>query len=85
MAANMDTVGTFEVAEVLARHGMITCLHKHYSIPDAVNWGSKVGPEVLKNVAVSTGTSDRDFGITKEILDELKDINFICLDVANGY
>ena len=32
IAANMDTTGTFEVAEVLAVHGMLTAIHKHYGI-----------------------------------------------------
>jgi len=31
MAANMDTSGTFEIAEVLAEYKLITCLHKHYT------------------------------------------------------
>ena len=40
---------------------------------------------MTKNVAVAAGTSDRDFQKTKEILDEVPDLKFICLDVANGY
>ena len=32
IAANMDTVGTFELAKVLAEFGMLTAIHKHYSI-----------------------------------------------------
>ena len=32
IAANMDTIGTFEVADVLAEHGMLTAIHKHYSL-----------------------------------------------------
>ena len=40
---------------------MICCLHKHYSAQDISEWGKKVGKDVLKNVAVSAGTSDRDF------------------------
>jgi len=58
MSANMDTTGTFEIAEEFAKHNMITCLHKHYTADDIVAWGQKVGKDVLKNVAVSAGTSD---------------------------
>ena len=34
IAANMDTVGTFEMATVLAGHQLITAVHKHYSLDD---------------------------------------------------
>lgn len=32
MAANMDTVGTFEMAIALAEDKLFTAIHKHYSI-----------------------------------------------------
>ena len=32
MAANMDTVGTFEMAEAFASEKMFTCMHKHYDV-----------------------------------------------------
>jgi len=50
-----------------------------------VTWGRKVGKDVLKNVAVSAGTSDKDFKMVSEVLKQLPDIKIICLDVANGY
>ncbi len=34
MAANMDTVGTFTMAEELSKHGVITCVHKHYTVQE---------------------------------------------------
>lgn len=58
MSANMDTTGTFEIAEQFAKFNMITCLHKHYTVPQTVAWGKTVGKSVLKNVAISAGTSD---------------------------
>mmetsp|Transcript_17757 Transcript_17757/g.30067 ORF Transcript_17757/g.30067 Transcript_17757/m.30067 type:complete len:294 (+) Transcript_17757:281-1162(+) len=85
MAANMDTVGTFEIAEAFSKHKMITCLHKHYSVAETVEWGKRVGGEVLNNVAITAGVNDRDFKTTQEILQELPEVKFICLDVANGY
>ena len=36
IAANMDTVGTFEMARAFAPFGLSVALHKHYSIDDAV-------------------------------------------------
>ena len=32
VAANMDTVGTFETAKALAKHRMLTCISKHYDV-----------------------------------------------------
>ncbi len=34
MAANMDTVGTFEMAKALAKHKLFTAIHKHYSLEE---------------------------------------------------
>ncbi len=34
IAANMDTVGTFEMGKALAHHGLMTAIHKHYSVED---------------------------------------------------
>ena len=85
MAANMDTTGTLETAEALAQFKMMTCLHKHYTVEEVVAWAKKVDKSVLSNVAVTAGVSDRDFNKVKEILEEVPDIKFICLDVANGY
>src|SRR5574343_299733 len=34
IAANMDTVGTFEMAKALAEEKIITAIHKHYSIEE---------------------------------------------------
>jgi len=34
IAANMDTIGTFQVAEVLAKRKCITAVHKHYKVEE---------------------------------------------------
>ena len=39
MASNMDTVGTFKMAEVLYKFNIFTAIHKHYTIKE---WGSFV-------------------------------------------
>jgi len=84
MAANMDTTGTFEIAKCFAEHGMFVCIHKHYSIDEWKNF-AKQNKGILDNIAVSSGTSDTDFEKIQQILDSIKDIHTICLDVANGY
>lgn len=60
-------------------------MHKHYSVEEFKEWGERVGADVLGNIAVTAGMSDHDFGKTRDILAELPEIKFICLDVANGY
>lgn len=42
-------------------------------------------PECMPNVAVSAGMAQQDFERLSEILNNIKEIKFICLDVANGY
>ena len=47
VAANMDTVGTFETAKALARYRMLTCISKHY---DGDVWTHKLnGYGIWKN------------------------------------
>jgi len=82
MAANMDGVGTFEMAKALQKHGLFTCLTKDYGFGDWI----KHWPDLdVNSVAVSTGTSDADFERLKVIINQVRQIQFICVDVANGY
>lgn len=85
MAANMDTVGTFEMAEALAEHHMFTAIHKHYSLDEWSKFATNASDNVLKNIAVSTGTGTNDEKKVATILKSFPKINFICIDVANGY
>lgn len=92
MAANMDGVGTFEMAEALAEHGMFTCIRKQYSSQDWFDWHSYLKDNnpnyksiVGDNVAISTGTNLADFEKLKIILTGIQTIRFICIDIANGY
>ena len=87
MAANMDTTGTFEMAWALNQFNMFTCLHKHYTLDDWKEFMiTDAGPTAEhKTVAISTGIADSDFTRTKKILEEFPEINYICIDVANGY
>ena len=82
MAANMDGVGTFQMARELYQHRMFTCFVKSYEITDYDAIVDKQGGNYF---AVSTGTSERDFTKLCAILDRNLEIHFICIDVANGY
>ncbi|MBY5994213.1 GMP reductase [Ferrimonas balearica] len=85
IAANMDTVGTFAMAEALAQHLMLTAVHKHYSPQQWQQWLSTQPQSIYDHVMVSTGTSQADFEKLNAILDANPQLHFICIDVANGY
>ena len=77
MAANMDGVGTIELATALESLKLFTCLVKtNTRIP------SKLSAD---RYAVSTGTSEKDFERLQSIMTENPQTKFICIDVANGY
>jgi GMP reductase len=82
MAANMDGVGTSAMAHALHQHRMFTCLVKNI---DAMYIDTTIQDFGCDHFAVSTGTSERDFERLSAIINEHKEIKFICIDVANGY
>ena len=85
MAANMDTVGTFEMALALAEKGLFTAIHKHYT-PEEWSEFMANAPENIGNyIAVSTGTGDQDLKRVGEIFKAHPSLGFLCIDVANGY
>lgn len=84
IASNMDTVGTFEMAKALAKHGVFTTIHKYYTAEEWVVF-AQTNSDVLSHVAVSSGTSESDFENLSQVLKEVPGVEFICLDVANGY
>ena len=97
MAANMDGVGTFEMADTLALHGMFTCLKKTYTVNELVEYFDKhidsdnlpedmaIGQRQF-HTAMSIGSSDSDYQKFRNVY-ELTDggIDFLNIDVANGY
>lgn len=82
MASNMDGVGTLEIAEALSKHNLFTCLVKSYTEEDVLEL---VGTTNSNNFAVSTGTGEKDFQKLQRIVNSVPEVNFICIDVANGY
>ncbi len=82
MAANMDGVGTFQMARELYKHRMFTCLVKSYDYTEYDALVDKIGGNYF---AISTGTSEKDLNKLCAALDRNPEIHFICIDVANGY
>ncbi len=85
MAANMDTVGTFEMAKTLSQHQIFTAIHKHYSRVDWEEFINSTNENVWNNIAISTGTGKNDAVHTNDLLNRFPQLKFICIDVANGY
>ncbi|MBC8416795.1 GMP reductase [bacterium] len=79
VAANMDHTGTVDMAHALSEFDMLTCLHK-YTNPDQIDENLPV-----HSVALTIGLKDQDWSMLDLLLRGNPDIQFICLDVANGY
>lgn len=85
IAANMDTIGTFEVAAVLAEYGLLTAIHKHYSLQQWDDFLAGRNSDFYSRIMVSSGAADEDFIKLGRIVEKHPMLQFICLDVANGY
>ncbi len=73
------------MAASLAKHGVMTAVHKHYTVADWAEFVKNNDTSVLNNAMVSTGTSEADFQKTKDIMALTDELIFICIDIANGY
>uniref|UniRef100_A0A667IC59 GMP reductase n=1 Tax=Lynx canadensis TaxID=61383 RepID=A0A667IC59_LYNCA len=85
IAANMDTVGTFEMAKVLCKFSLFTAVHKHYSLEQWKDFASQ-NPELCFSHSIwlpaqawallTLSNWNRSWKLFPRN---------ICLDVANGY
>ena len=82
ISANMDSTGTFETAKVLGQMQALTALHKFYTVAD---WKSQDEDTEFENIILTIGSSEEEFSKGIEISTLYPKINFVCLDVANGY
>ena len=87
IAANMDTTGTFEIAEAFKKNKMLTAIHKFYSMEE---WAGAIKSKQIDGeyCAVTFGVEEAEnaddfFKYLKS--ENLSTPKFICLDVANGY
>ena len=83
IVANMDTVGTFEMALSLENFNCMVALHKHYHVQALIDFYVQYNPS---NVFYSMGTSDADMEKLKYFIEAWGGApDKICIDVANGY
>ena len=90
MASNMDGVGTFEMADILATGGIFTCLVKTYSVSELVSYFDQDDrshdPARTEYVAMSIGITDADHKKFRDVYEQVNDrLKYVCIDVANGY
>ena len=86
MAANMDGVGTMEMADKLAEGSIFTCLVKTYPVENLVDYFNAGIKERTDNVAMSIGTSDSDFNKLVQVYEQCEgNLKYVCMDIANGY
>jgi len=84
MAANMDGVGTFEMARALKELGLFTCLVKTYTPEEIIDF-FKSDQRLCQSVAVSIGITDADLVKWHEVYSQEHSVKYVCIDVANGY
>lgn len=80
MAANMDGVGTFNMAHELSHLGLFTCITKQNNAKD---W-HRCFQSDTNLTAVSVGTNLKDYERSKDIINS-NQLKWICIDIANGY
>lgn len=85
IAANMDTVGTFEMAAALSKEKILTAVHKHYSQEEWFQFLQEQPDSIYDYITLSTGIGSADEEKIQKIINAHPQIQFLCIDVANGY
>lgn len=80
LVANMDHIGTFDVADVLSPMGITTVINK-FETKEKGEIEFKLNP---LNRIPSIGSSDVDFQFIFRLFQQTE-VNIVCVDVANGY
>ena len=83
MASNMDGVGELEVAKSLSKFDIITALTKQHDL-ESISAFSEI-KEIFNYISLSCGTSENSYERLNSIISQHTYIQFICIDVANGY
>ena len=89
MAANMDGVATFEMADKLGELGLFTCLVKTYTVNELVSYFDCVDEGLRikrpEYAAYSMGITDADHDKFRMVYEQAPNVKYVCIDVANGY
>lgn len=87
IGANMDTIGTVEMARALGKHGLSVALHKHYSENELVAFFQSLQPSGLASSSAfySMGIGKADYEKFAAVMARAESVEYVCIDVANGY
>lgn len=86
IGSNMSTVGVPQMAVALGKHNMMTCLHKHIDYKDKQYMVENGAKNVILSVGMKVEPDHYDLEGHIIYLDNHGvPVNFICIDVANGY
>ena len=86
MAANMDGVGTFKMADNLAEQNIFTCLVKTYPVENLIDYFNAGVLMRTNYVAMSVGITDNDLAKLEQVCQHVEsNLKYVCIDVANGY
>ena len=83
IASNMDGVGELEIAKNLSKYNIITTLTKQHDLK-SINSFKEI-KDIYNYVGISCGTSLESYERLNSIVSQHTYIQFICIDVANGY
>jgi GMP reductase len=82
IAANMDSVGTMAMADAFKSYNMAVALHKFYTADDLIKYFKRDNKNL--HTFYSMGISDDDRSKFDKVM-SYAPIEYVCIDVANGY
>src|SRR5688572_17131646 len=88
VAANMDTIGTFEMATALDAFELSTALHKYYDVDQYVEFFRKLSRKsaALYSLGIAKADEDKFHRVMERSgTGEQSAVRYVCIDVANGY
>lgn len=85
IAANMDTIGTIEIAKKMRSYEMMTSLHKHYPLDVLQSYWEDEQSDLTFYTMGITEQDEAKFNQLISNPDINEKLKYICIDVANGY
>lgn len=78
LAANMDTVIGYELAEVLLQNGTPPIFHRFTNVKEQLRWGKRFGPRTYMSIGA---------GVDEKILEKFAkyDVAGLVIDIAHGH
>jgi GMP reductase len=88
IAANMDTIGTFEMARALDGFEMSTALHKHYGVEECVGFFRSLERKsaAFYSMGIAKADEEKFYAVMAAGGSGAGGaVRYVCIDVANGY